>query len=160
MRCPSCYHAETAVVDSRETQEGQSVRRRRVCEKCRFRFSTYEEMEVLDLVVAKRDGREEPYSRQKLEVGLWKALEKRQMTAEKMTKLLSGIEREIQLKTKVTRANGHPLRRIIESKAIGEMVIRALKKCDPVAYLRFASVYKSFDNVQAFQHELSELKRN
>ncbi len=117
-------------------------------------------MEVLDLVVIKRDGHEEPYSKQKLEIGLWKALEKRPMTTEKMGKLLGGIEREIALKTKATRANGHPSRRIIESTTIGEIVIRALKKCDPVAYLRFASVYKSFANVQAFQHELQALKKS
>ncbi len=159
MRCPACYHAETDVVDSRAIQEGRRVRRRRVCEKCRFRFSTYEEMEVLDLVVIKRDGREEPYDRKKLEIGLWKALEKRPITAEKMEKLLGGVEREIALKTRATRSNGHAGRRVIDSKTIGEIAIRSLKKFDPVAYLRFASVYKSFDTVQAFQHELKEFTK-
>ncbi len=136
------------------------MRRRRVCDKCDFRFSTYEEMEALDLIVTKRDGREEAYSRQKLEIGLWKALEKRSMTTEKMERLLSGIEREISIKTKVTRPNGTPSRRVIDSKVIGEIVIRALKKFDPVAYLRFASVYKSFDTVQAFKQELKAFKSN
>lgn len=159
VRCAACYHHDTDVIDSRIVEEGRRVRRRRVCTKCKFRFSTYEEMEVLDLIVTKRDGREEPYSRQKLEIGLWKALEKRPMTSEKMQRLLTSIEREIAMKTTVTRSNGHHGRRVIESKTVGEIVIRALKKFDPVAYLRFASVYKSFDTVHAFQQELKVFKK-
>ena len=159
VRCAACYHHDTDVIDSRVIDEGRRVRRRRVCAKCKFRFSTYEEMEVLDLVVVKRDGREEPYSRQKLELGLWKAFEKRPMTTDKMEKLLGVIERDMSMKATVARANGHPARRTITSTIIGEIVIRAIKRMDPVAYLRFASVYKSFDTVQAFQQELRALKQ-
>ncbi len=100
MQCPYCSHPETKVIDSRVATDGLSIRRRRECESCEFRFSTYEEVEILDLEVTKRNGSVEPYSKEKLEAGLHKALEKRPVTAETFKQLVSEIEQEIQRKTK------------------------------------------------------------
>ena len=149
MKCPFFSHEETKVVDSRVASDGLSIRRRRECEnaKCAFRFSTYEEVEILDLQVQKRDGREEPYSREKLEAGLKKSLEKRPITSEDFKRLISEIEQEIQKKTKDNR---------IESKEIGGIVVRKLKGFDEVAYLRFTSVYRQFENLAEFKKELQK----
>lgn len=128
---------------------GLAVRRRRECLKCSFRFSTYEEVEILDLVVIKRDGVKEQYSREKIEKGLRKALEKRPTSQEEFKKLVNNIERDIQLKRK----------REVKSKDIGEIVIRRLKRLDEVAYIRFASVYRSFKDVRTFYKELDKLSK-
>ena len=148
MKCPSCSHEDTKVIDSRVASDGLSIRRRRECEKCAFRFSTYEEVEILDLVVEKRDGSHQPYERDKLESGLRKALEKRPISREEFKELVSEIEQEIQTKVK----DGE-----IESKEIGNIVIRKLKKHDQVAYIRFASVYRQFEDVAEFRKELNRL---
>lgn len=148
MKCPSCSHEDTKVIDSREANDGLSTRRRRECEKCAFRFSTYEEVEILDLMVAKRDGSREPYERDKLESGLHKALEKRPISRDEFKELVSEIEQEIQTKMK----DG-----MIESKEIGNIVIRKLKKHDQVAYIRFASVYRQFEDIAEFKKELNRL---
>ncbi len=148
MQCPYCSHPETKVIDSRVAADGLSIRRRRECESCEFRFSTYEEVEILDLEVKKRDGTSEPYSREKLEVGLHKAFEKRPITSETFKQLISEIEQEIQRKTKDNQ---------IESKEIGNIVVRRLKKYDQVAYIRFASVYRQFDDIDEFKKELQKL---
>lgn len=148
MRCPLCQHEETKVIDSRVASDGLSIRRRRECLACSYRFSTYEEVEILDLVVQKRDGSVEPYAREKLEAGLERALEKRPISREEFRRLVSEIEQDIHKKIK---------NNMIESREIGNIVIRKLKKCDQVAYLRFASVYRQFENVEEFKKELQKL---
>ena len=148
MKCPTCSHEETKVVDSRVAGDGLSIRRRRECMSCEFRFSTYEEVEILDLQVQKRDGTAEAYTRQKLESGLHKALEKRPITAEDFRQLVSEIEQDIQKKMKDGR---------IESKEIGNIVVRKLKKFDQIAYIRFASVYHQFEDIDEFKKELQKL---
>jgi len=150
MRCPICNYQDTKVVDSRVASDEMSIRRRRECEKCTYRFSTMEEMELLDLMVVKRDGKREPYSREKIERGLFKALEKRQFTDLDFKKLVHAIERDIQ-KKKVAE---------IRSMDLGEIVMNRLRGFDKVAYIRFASVYRSFEDVQHFQQELDKLIKN
>ena len=150
MRCPICNYQDTKVVDYRVASDEMSIRRRRECEKCTYRFSTMEEMELLDLMVVKRDGKREPYSREKIERGLFKALEKRQFTDLDFKKLVHAIERDIQ-KKKVAE---------IRSMDLGEIVMNRLRGFDKVAYIRFASVYRSFEDVQHFQQELDKLIKN
>ncbi|MFH1171829.1 MAG: transcriptional regulator NrdR [bacterium] len=147
MKCPVCLAADTKVTDSRLTSDGFAIRRRRECVKCGFRFSTFEEVEILNLMVIKRDGRREPYSREKLENGIRKALEKRPVTKDDFKKLINRIERDIQ----------HSQKSEMTSHTIGEMVMKRLKHFDSVAYIRFASVYRSFQDVASFQRELSDL---
>ena len=147
MRCPVCNFEDTKVVDSRITQDGLSIRRRRECMECEYRFSTVEESEILDLTLLKRDGRREPYQRQKLESGLRKALEKRPCDAEAFKSLTGSIERDIQKLKKDE----------IASEEIGEIVMGHLRHFDTVAYIRFASVYRSFADVATFQQELDKL---
>lgn len=144
MRCPACHNIDTKVTDSRLVNEGMAIRRRRECVKCEFRFSTYEEVEILNLTVVKRDGRREPYSREKLETGLRKAFEKRPITHDAFKRLVNAIERDIQLRG----------RNEITSRQIGELVMKRLKRVDPVAYIRFASVYRSFTDAESFWEEL------
>lgn len=147
MRCPVCSFEDTKVVDSRITSDGLSIRRRRECMECEYRFSTVEEMEILDLALVKRDGRREPYLREKLEAGLKKALEKRPCDPERFRSLVGSIERDIQKLKKEE----------ISSEEIGELVMARLREFDTVAYIRFASVYRSFADVQTFQDELQKL---
>ncbi|HMB66260.1 MAG TPA: transcriptional regulator NrdR [Patescibacteria group bacterium] len=147
MKCPVCYHKDTKVINSRVCGDGLSVRRRRECAKCNFRFSTYEEIELLDLVIVKRGGEKESYSREKLIRGLNKALEKRPITKDRFKKLIHLIERDLQKKSKNE----------ISSRQVGEVVMRQLKKIDKVAYIRFASVYESFKDAQTFRQELNKL---
>lgn len=147
MRCPVCNHEESRVVDSRVTGDGFSIRRRRECEECSQRFSTVEEVELLDVAVTKRDGDAEPYRREKLERGLKKALEKRPFAPEAFKALVGSIERDIQ------KEGGDE----IMSQTIGDIVMRHLRQFDKVAYVRFASVYRSFDDVKTFQDELEKL---
>ncbi len=150
MRCPVCYFQDTKVVDSRVASDGLSIRRRRECLKCGYRFSTYEEVEILDLTIVKRDGRKETYVREKLVKGLRRALEKRPITEEKFKKLVSLIERDLQVLRK------HE----ILSDQIGQIVMKQLKKIDQVAYIRFASVYESFKDAQSFKKELNKLLKS
>lgn len=147
MRCPVCNFEDTKVVDSRMTSDGSSIRRRRECIECEYRFSTTEEMEILDLTLVKRDGRREPYLREKLESGLKKALQKRPCDAERFKALVAAIERDIQKLKKEE----------VGSEEIGEIVMTHLRAFDTVAYIRFASVYRSFADVQTFQDELQKL---
>lgn len=147
MHCPVCNHEDTKVIDSRISTEGATIRRRRECEECGYRFSTNEEVELLDLAIVKRDGRREAYSRDKMEHGLKKALEKRPVTDAAFRSLVHAIEREIQrLKTDQ-----------VTSQKLGEIVMNQLKKFDKVAYIRFASVYRQFEDVESFQRELEKL---
>ncbi len=147
MWCAVCNHKDTKVIDSRVSSDGASVRRRRECEKCGFRFSTNEEVELLDLNVVKRDGRRENYSRDKLIRGLEKALEKRPYTDSKFHRLVHKIERDIQKKKRGQLTSGE----------LGDIVMKHLKSFDKVAYIRFASVYRSFEDVKSFETELRKL---
>ncbi len=150
MNCPFCNNAETKVVDSRDTNEGKITRRRRECGKCGSRFSTYEEIELLRLTIVKKNGEKTEYDKSKLETGIRRALIKRPITEEKIIKLLGDIEYAIQAleKSEVT------------TKEIGKIVLKKLKELDEVAYVRFASVYKSFGSVESFKKELDMLDNN
>lgn len=146
MKCPICYHDDTKVNDSRVASDGLSIRRRRECLKCGWRFSTYEELEILDLVVLKRDDRRESYSRDKLASGIKKSSEKR-INDEDFKKLIHAIERDIQALKKDE----------LKSAEIGKIVMKNLKKVDQIAYIRYASVYESFKTVEDFKRELTKL---
>jgi transcriptional repressor NrdR len=150
MFCPRCRHKDTKVVDSRMSAGGVAIRRRREClrKRCVFRFSTIEEVAILDMTVIKRDGRREPYSREKLMGGLKKAFERRPITTEELQKLVSAIERDLQILRKPE----------IRSTQIGEIVLRHMRRIDEVAYVRFVSVYESFDDLQSFRELLSGLE--
>lgn len=148
MICPFCHYSDTKVVDSRVGAEGFLIKRRRQCLKCNFRFSTQEEMEILDLKVMKKSGKTENYQREKLESGVKKALEKRPFSTEQERKLVYHVERDIAVASK---------NNLIESKMIGEIVMEHLKNIDLIAYLRFASVYQSFETIENFKKELDKL---
>ncbi len=147
MICPFCQ-ASTKVVDSRLTMEGAGIRRRRKCLECAFRFSTLEELRLLDLMIVKRDGRREPYKRDKVEKGLLLALRKRSYTSESFSQLVRSIELALQ-KEKATE---------ITSMNVGEAIMDGLKDFDKVAFIRFASVYRQFEDVATFENELKALK--
>ncbi len=147
MICPFCSNNETKVVDSRDTNDGKAIRRRRECEKCHSRFSTYEEIEIMRLSVVKKDGRKEEYNKKKIESGIRKALEKRPVNEDKIEKMIGDIEFEIQSKENCE----------IASKEIGRIVLEKLKEIDDVAYLRFASVYKSFGSAESFKKEADKI---
>ena len=146
MQCPSCRFEETKVIDSRAASDNTVIRRRRECSKCGFRFSTYEQIEILDLAVVKKNGRREPYLKSKLEAGVRKALEKRPFSEEDIAGLVANIERDIQVSNKNE----------ISSAEIGAIIMKRLRKADQVAYIRFASVYKDFQDIESFQEELGE----
>ncbi len=150
MQCPSCGHKATKVLDSRLSEQDNTVRRRRECNKCGFRFSTREETEILNLTIIKRDGRREAYSREKLSSGLLKALEKRPITSYEFRVLISGIERDISVINRLE----------IKGSQIGDIAMRHLKKLDKVAYIRFASVYREFKDLDTFYEELNKLVGN
>ena len=147
MHCPVCDHEDTRVVDSRLASEGNLVRRRRECDKCGYRFSTGEEAILLDIYIVKRDGQREAYTRDKLMRGVKKSLEKRPYTDVAFRQLIHAIERDIQ------RERAEQL----TSETLGALVMRHLKEFDQVAYIRFASVYRQFEDVETFRKELDEL---
>lgn len=162
MQCPVCYHKNTRVMDTREIDNGKKIRRRRACKKCRYRFSTYEEMELLSLFVKKRDGHFEPYEREKIEKGVRLSLEKRPIENKDIEGIITKVEKEIAHHTKQEKININDSERseqVIDSKIIGDCIVKELKKIDPVAYLRFASVYKSFDDIGEFRKEIKELQK-
>jgi transcriptional repressor NrdR len=144
MNCPFCSNTDTKVVDSRDTNEGKITRRRRECAKCSARFSTYEEVEILKLVIIKRNGDKVDYSKNKIEAGIRKALEKRPVNQERIAKLLGDIEYEIRTLEKPE----------VTTREIGKIVLKKLREIDEVAYVRFASVYKSFGSIESFKKEL------
>ncbi|KKT35036.1 MAG: Ribonucleotide reductase regulator NrdR-like protein [Parcubacteria group bacterium GW2011_GWA2_44_12] len=148
MQCVVC-HKDTKVLDSRISVDGFRVRRRRECVKCGFRFSTSEEIEIFDITVVKRDGSREPYDRAKLERSIEKALDKRAVEREDVHDLISRIERDIQVRK----------RREITSEKIGEFVMEQLKRFDKIAYVRFASVYRQFEDVSQFNSEIESLTK-
>ena len=149
MRCPFCNHAKTKVVDKREIAKLNANRRRRECLKCKRRFTTYERLQCQGFVVVKRDNRREPFDRKKLITGLMKACEKRPVSQDKIEEIASSIENRLLTKG----------RKEIKSSTIGEMVMRALRKLDAIAYIRFASVYREFGNIDTFEEELKKLKK-
>jgi len=147
MRCPFCGHKEDKVVDSRATAEESAVRRRRECLKCGKRFTTYEYVEEVSLLVIKKDGRREPFDRKKILAGIIRACEKRPVSVEKMEEIVTQVERLIQKKSD----------REVPSTKIGELVMEKLKSIDDVAYVRFASVYRQFKDVGQFMVELKDI---
>jgi transcriptional repressor NrdR len=149
MKCPVCYNDDTKVIDSRATNEDLSIRRRRECLKCSFRFSTYEEMEILDLTIVKKGGSKEAYTREKVARGLRRALEKRPVTEDDFKKLMNLIERDLQSLRKPE----------LSSDEVGKVVLERLQDFDEVAYIRFVSVYKSFEDVESFKQELVRLTK-
>lgn len=146
MHCPRCKSTETSVVDSRLAEEGRAIRRRRECTKCNRRFTTFERQELSNLIVVKNDGTREPYSRTKLERGIWVACTKRPVSEDKIDTMLSKLEEKWAGNAKE-----------VASKTIGNDVMKALKKIDQVAYIRFASVHREFKDVDEFKDELSKL---
>ncbi|HZZ86050.1 MAG TPA: transcriptional regulator NrdR [Anaeromyxobacteraceae bacterium] len=150
MRCPYCGHMEDRVVDSREAQEGQATRRRRECLGCSRRFTTYERIDEIQPSVVKKDGRREPFDRQKIVEGLTRACQKRPVSAEQIEELVSSVERQLQELGE----------REVRSTAIGEAVMERLKALDQVAYVRFASVYRAFRDVGEFMSELAGLAQD
>ena len=147
MKCPFCSHLENRVIDSRLSRDGDVTRRRRECERCERRFTTYERVEEIFPLVVKKDGRREPYDRLKVVAGLKKACEKRPISITAIEETADRIERILQ-------SGGE---KEISSAVIGEEVMRHLYDLDKVAYVRFASVYRSFQDLDAFMHELKEL---
>jgi len=147
MKCPFCAHLESKVVDSRPADEGSSIRRRRECLACHKRFTTYETMESLPLMVIKKDGSRQSFDRTKVMAGLIRACEKRPVSYNDMENMVNEIEQVLQNK----------MEREINSSEIGELVMERLKKTDEVAYVRFASVYRQFKDINTFMNELSKL---
>ncbi|MCK4881752.1 MAG: transcriptional repressor NrdR [Candidatus Omnitrophica bacterium] len=144
MKCPSCQYNETKVVDSRLNGDGTSIRRRRECLKCEKRFTTYEYVEHVPLMVVKRDGRRQPFDREKIIAGIVKACEKRPVSIDKIEGVTAEIERIVQKKYD----------REVEAKDLGEIIMEKLATLDEVAYVRFASVYRQFRDVNQFMNEL------
>ena len=147
MRCPYCGNLEDKVVDSRLSSEGNSIRRRRECLKCERRFTAYERIEQVPLMVVKKDGRRKPFERKKILAGLVKACEKRPISMEKLEQLVDKIEFTLQKNYE----------KEVKSKDIGELVINMLQELDDIAYVRFASVYRQFKDVSQFMKELKDL---
>lgn len=146
MKCPYCSHNETKVIDSRESED--TTRRRRECLSCNKRFTTYERPESINIIIIKKDLRREPYDMEKLKRGFIKACEKRPISHEQIDNIIDKIESKLK-SLKTTE---------IKSEIIGEEVMKALKKLDKVAYIRFASVYRDFKDIKEFEKELKGLK--
>ena len=147
MKCPFCTNVESKVIDSRPADEGASIRRRRECLSCRKRFTTYETVESLPLVVVKKDGSRQSFDRNKLLNGLIRACEKRPVSYTDLENMVNEIEQTLQ----------NEMEREISSAEIGELVMERLKKVDEVSYVRFASVYRQFKDINTFMRELSKL---
>ncbi len=147
MKCSFCGHAEDKVIDSREASDGAAIRRRRECLQCKRRYTTYERLEESPLLVVKRDGRREPFDRKKILSGVIKACEKRPVPLEQIESLVDDLEREI----------AREFDREVSAVEIGERLMRRLHELDEVAYVRFASVYRSFKDINQFMKELKEL---
>ena len=147
MKCPFCSHENTRVIDSRPAEDNNSIRRRRVCDECGKRFTTYEKIETIPLIIIKKDNNREAYDRAKIEAGVLRACHKRPVSAQQITTLVDEVENEIFNREE----------REIPSGTIGELVMNKLKDLDAVAYVRFASVYRQFTDVNTFIHEIEEL---
>ena len=147
MKCPFCNAADTRVIDSRPADDNASIRRRRQCETCGKRFTTYEKLETMPLMIVKKDNSREPYERSKIEAGIIRSCHKRPVSSEQISSLVDQIENAL-----FSRED-----REISSSVIGEMVMEKLKDLDPVAYVRLASVYREFKDVDTFMQELTKL---
>ena len=147
MKCPFCNAADTRVIDSRPADDNASIRRRRQCETCGKRFTTYEKLETMPLMIVKKDNSREPYDRSKIEAGIIRSCHKRPVSSEQISSLVDQIENNLFGREE----------REISSSVIGEMVMEKLKDLDPVAYVRFASVYREFKDVDTFMQELTKL---
>ncbi|MBE6981082.1 MAG: transcriptional repressor NrdR [Ruminococcaceae bacterium] len=145
MKCPFCGDQESKVVDSRHSEDGLSIRRRRECLNCQRRFTTYEVVESLPIIVVKRDGSRQSFDRNKLLNSMVRAFDKRQVTTAELERIATEIEQSIQ----------NTLEREVSTDRIGEMVMERLKPLDEVAYIRFASVYRRFQDVRSFIHEIN-----
>lgn len=147
MKCPYCDFSDTKVIDSRPTEEGQAIRRRRECENCGRRFTTYEKMEESIIMVVKKDGKREAFDRSKIMAGIVKACEKRPVSMAEIESVVSNIERGL----------NNMMAKEVKSNFIGELIMEELKELDQVAYVRFASVYRQFTDVNTFIREIEKL---
>ena len=148
MKCPYCSHLEDKVIDSRPTDEGATIRRRRECLGCQKRYTTYEKVEYMPLMVIKKDKSRQPYNRDKLLNGILRACEKRPVSISEIDSLIDNVEAQIY----------NTLEREVTSTEIGEKVMEELRKLDEVAYVRFASVYRQFKDIDTFMDELQKIK--
>ena len=147
MKCPFCGHENTRVIDSRPAEENNSIRRRRVCDECGKRFTTYEKIETIPLIIIKKDQNRETYDRSKIEAGVLRACHKRPISANQINKMIDEVETEI----------FNMEEKEISSDVIGEIVMNKLKELDTVAYVRFASVYREFKDLNTFMDELKKV---
>ncbi|MCI8615099.1 transcriptional repressor NrdR [Parablautia intestinalis] len=147
MKCPFCGHENTRVIDSRPAEDNNSIRRRRVCDECSKRFTTYEKVETIPLIVIKKDDNREAYDRSKIEAGVLRACHKRPISASQIKLLVDEVETEIFSKEE----------KEISSRVIGELVMNKLKDLEAVAYVRFASVYREFKDINTFMDELKKV---
>jgi transcriptional repressor NrdR len=149
MRCPHCGNIEDKVIESRTLAKGEAVRRRRECERCGYRFTSYERTEDSQFMVIKKDGRRDPFDRSKIERGIERAVEKRPVSRMQIESLVNEIEDETAISSKGSREIG--------SNVIGDMILERLSVLDKVAYIRFASVYRRFENIDEFIQEINKL---
>ena len=147
MKCPFCGHENTRVIDSRPAEDNSSIRRRRVCDECDRRFTTYEKVETIPLIVIKKDNNRETYDRSKIEAGVLRACHKRPISANQINKLVDEVETEVFNREE----------KEIPSQVIGELVMNKLKDLEAVAYVRFASVYREFKDINTFMEELKNV---
>ena len=147
MKCPYCGSRETEVIETRDSEDLETIRRRRACLKCEKRFTTYERIETINLIVIKKDGKREQFDRGKLKNGILRACEKTKVSVDKIEKIVAEVERELRGAESVE----------VESKKIGQMVANKLKKIDKVAYIRFSSVFRRFVDVEDFEKEVRRL---
>ena len=150
MRCPFCNSDNTSVVDSRPVEENNSIRRRRKCENCQKRFTTYEKIETIPVIIVKKDKNREQYDRAKIEAGVLRACHKRPVSAEQIAELVDSVETEVFSREE----------KEIPSSFIGERIMTKLRGLDPVAYVRFASVYREFTDVDTFMYELKQFQKS
>lgn len=149
MKCPYCGNEHLKVVDKRDTEDQIATRRRRECLKCAKRFTTYERIELLNIHVIKRDGSKQQFDREKIKSGLIRSTQKRGISMDKIEELVDSIEASVRSKNQ----------KEIKSSTLGELVLRKLKRLDQVAYIRFASVYRSFEDLESFKEELAKLEK-
>ncbi|MEG0830494.1 MAG: transcriptional regulator NrdR [Anaerovoracaceae bacterium] len=147
MKCPFCENSDTKVIDSRHTEDGHAIRRRRECDSCGKRFTTYEKIEEMHLMVIKKDGRRETFDRSKILNGIIKACEKRPVPIAEIERVVSEIERGL----------NNMMEKEVESAFIGKLIMEQLRKLDEVAYVRFASVYRQFTDINTFVAEIEDL---
>ncbi|MDE6902525.1 MAG: transcriptional regulator NrdR [Lachnospiraceae bacterium] len=150
MKCPFCGHENTRVIDSRPAEENNSIRRRRVCDECDKRFTTYEKVETIPLIIIKKDDNRETYDRSKIEAGVLRACHKRPISANQINQLVEEVETEI----------FNMEEKEISSQVVGEIVMNKLKNLEAVAYVRFASVYREFKDINTFMDELKKVLEN